>query len=323
MESNHVRIQIRPYQEGDLRRLQGTLAQWIQEAGDCGYYHPGNITHRLYEGFGSGKARHDFVHTGSVHTGSVHTGSVHTGEEAGEIIGFTYSFVFDAAFFAFVAPSYRGSMVERELLHHAIATTARYIANTKRDDQTIITDLYDCDQIRIDLLTQLGFHHYRTWDWITQRNLLAPLPEPTMPHGFTIRTVTLAHAEQLAAIRNSSFDGNWTGEVYRTAVMQGPGYDPQRELVAVAPDGRIAAFTVIHFDELNKVGLFEPVGTHRDFRRLGLARAVLLHGLREMQRRGMVQASVEHTAENAPALALYRGLGFVKKYETLGFQRTL
>lgn len=299
-------IHMKPYQDNDLLRLQATLARWIQAVGDCGYYHPGNITHRIYEGFSGSKPRNELVHLW---------------EEADELIGFTYSFVFDVAFFAFVAPKYRGSAVELELLRSTIATTERFIAETERDDQAVITDVYDCDQVRIDLLTQLGFQHYRTWDWITKRSLADPIPAPTLPDGFTIRSVTAADADQLAAIRNSSFGGNWTGEGYQRQVMQCPDYHPQRELVTVAPNGQVAAFTVIRFDEVNKVGLFEPVGTHSDFRRLGLARAVMLQGLREMQRHGMTTASVEHTAENGPALALYQSLGFVKKYETLGFER--
>jgi mycothiol synthase len=54
--------------------------------------------------------------------------------------------------------------------------------------------------------------------------------------------------------------------------MDRPGYDPERAIVAVAPDGRIAASTMYWTDSRNGLGLFEPVGTHRDFRRRGRAR---------------------------------------------------
>ncbi|MCB0104567.1 MAG: GNAT family N-acetyltransferase [Caldilineaceae bacterium] len=298
------------YRDDDLPRLQDTLAEWIQRAGACGYYHPGNIAHRIYEGFSGRIPRHDLVHLW---------------EEADEIIGFTYSFVFDAAFFAFVAPHHRGSAVELELLRTAMSTTERYMAETNQDEQTefppLITDVYNCDQIRIDLLTQLGFEHYRTWDWITERSLAEPVPEPVLPAGFTVRTATPDDADGLAAIRNNAFGGSWTGAVYHNQVMCSPGYDPAHELIVVAPDGRIAAFTVIRFDDLNKVGLFEPVGTHSEFRRLGLARAMMLYALQAMQHRGLKRAMVEHTADNAPARELYRSLGFHKRFETWGFQR--
>ena len=276
---------------------------WIREAGECGYYHPGNIAHRIYEGFSGSKPPQQLVQLW---------------EEDGGLIGFSYSFVFDVAFFVFTAPQYRGSAVELEMLRTTIATTERYIAETKRDDQTVITDVYNCDQVRMEMLRQLGFAHYRTWDWITKRELRDLIPEPVVPAGFSIRSATFTDAEQLAAIRNSSFGGSWTGDIYHKQVMGSPGYHPEQEIIVVAPDGRVAAFTVIRFDEINQVGLFEPVGTHSDFRRMGLARSLMLHALRRMQAHGMTEASVEHTADNMPARELYRSLGFVKKYETWG-----
>lgn len=301
-----MNVRERPYRDADLPLLQVALAGWIEQAGDCGYYHPGNIAHRIYEGFGGSVPRDQLVHLW---------------EEAGEIVGFTYSFVFECAFFAFVAPQHRGTVVERMILQRVIAHTERLMVETRQPEETAITDVYDCDQARIALLTELGFIHYRTWDWITKRPLATPIPTASIPDGFLIRPAKMDDADDLAAIRNSSFGGNWQGELYRQQVMASPGYRPEREIIAVAPDGRVAAFAVIRFDERNKVGLFEPVGTHGDFRRLGLARAVMLYGLRAMQVHGMIEAAVEHTAENEPARALYQSLGFVKKYETLGLRR--
>lgn len=301
-----TKIQPRAYTDADLPRLQVALATWIQEAGECGYYHPGNIAHRIYEGYTGSRPRQELVQLWL---------------EGADLIGFAYNFVFDAGFLLFTSPRYRGSGVEKAMLQQAYETTRRYVKATRREDQSVITDVYDCDQTRIDLLTDLGFEQYRTWDWITERSLNAPIAEPRLPEGFTIRGATLDDFAQLAVIRNNTFGGDWTPALYRTQVMQSPGYQPENELVVLAPDGRFAAFTVIRLDPLNKVGLFEPVGTHSDFRRLGLARALMTRGLREMQRQGMERAIVEHTAENLPARELYLSLGFVKKYETLGFQR--
>lgn len=59
---------------------------------------------------------------------------------------------------------------------------------------------------------------------------------------------------------------------------------------------------------MNKTGHFEPVGTHRGFRRLGLARAVMLHPMREMRALGMRTVTDLHDAENL-AGKLYEALG--------------
>ena len=51
------------------------------------------------------------------------------------------------------------------------------------------------------------------------------------------------------------------------------------------------------------------------------ARAMMLHALRDMRALGMETATVEHAADNLPALELYRGLGFEKRWETFGYRR--
>jgi ribosomal protein S18 acetylase RimI-like enzyme len=187
--------------------------------------------------------------------------------------------------------------------------------------QQVITDVFSCDEVRRGLLGQLGFVEYRRWDDIVARGLSTVLPEPQIPSGFHIRHATWDDYGQLAAARNDAFGDGWSPVLYRDAVMRKPGYQPEREIVVVAPDGQIAAFTVIWLDELNRVGQFEPVGTRRAFQRRGLARAMMCHGMRELRRLGMAQAMVEHDATNLAARDLYQSLGFHKRYETLGYRR--
>ena len=94
------------------------------------------------------------------------------------------------------------------------------------------------------------------------------------------------------------------------------------------PDGfslaevRTVARATTWLDELNGVGLFEPVETDEGFRRLGLARAVMTEGLHRMRAAGMRTARVEHDVTNAAAAALYESLGFSVAFETVGFRRT-
>ena len=75
------------------------------------------------------------------------------------------------------------------------------------------------------------------------------------------------------------------------------------------------AFAICWMDEVNRVGEFEPVGTHADFRRRGLERAVLLEGMRLMQMRGAATAFVMCDGDSELAARLYESVGFhtVKK----------
>ena len=90
-------------------------------------------------------------------------------------------------------------------------------------------------------------------------------------------------------------------------------------MMVVAPDGRCAAFCLFWLDPVNQVGLFEPVGTHPDFQRQGLGKALLLESLRQMKERGMESAIVLTNEGNTAAIRLYESVGFQATNKMLDF----
>jgi mycothiol synthase len=296
-------LERRAYADADLPRLQDALAAWIAEDGPCGYGHVGDLPHRIYE---------------DLHPYGAPEELVDVWERGGELVGVAIALRFGCAFDVLVAPSLRGTDAELDLLRHACERTAACLA---ADEPFVLSDVYDCDTARSEALTRLGFERFRTWDDVRERACEAPIPAPEAPTGFVVRSAGPADAEQLALSRNSAFGADWTGEAYRAAVMEKPGYDPEREVVVVSADGRVASFTTYWLDERNRVGHLEPVGTHAGFRRRGLARAALLEAVSRTAAAGMRTVTIAHDAENVPALRLYESLGFRKRYETYGFRR--
>jgi mycothiol synthase len=294
-------LRSRPYVDEDLPRLQGALAVWIRQAGACGYCHAAELAHRIYEDLRGRRPVGELVQVW---------------EDGAAIAGVAVNLRFGSAFDVYTSPSRRGTPHEREMVQYAFETTARYLRGAP-----VVTDVFGCDTAKAETLRGLGFAEYRLWDHIRERSLLQPIPDPQWPPGFCVRTATMEDHMQLAAVRNSSFGEDWSGEAYLAEVMLKPGYRPERELIVLSPEGQVVAFTVTWLDGLNRVGHFEPVGTHRNFQRRGLARAMMLHALHELRTLGMESATVEHTADNLAALALYRGLGFEKTYETFGYRR--
>ncbi|NUO99793.1 MAG: GNAT family N-acetyltransferase [Nonomuraea sp.] len=295
-------MRARPFADDDLPRLQAAMAGWIAEAGRCGYDHIGELPHRLYDNLRDRRPAADLVQVW---------------EDGSGVAGVAITLRFGCAFDVFAAPALRGGPGELRMLRAAHRATARLMDPA---EPYVLTDVFDCDTARIVLLEGAGFERFRVWDHVNDRDLREPVPEPRPPAGFLLRGAVPADAQGLAEARNAAFGEDWTGALYRSAMMDKPGYDPSREIVVEAPDGRVAAFAVYWLDPLNRTGHFEPVGTHPAFWRRGLAGAAMLHGLRAMRAAGMTLATVNHDAGNAAARALYRSLGFARRHETYGYR---
>jgi ribosomal protein S18 acetylase RimI-like enzyme len=79
--------------------------------------------------------------------------------------------------------------------------------------------------------------------------------------------------------------------------------------VGVAPNGEIASFCTLWFDDVTQSGYFEPVGTAIEHQRKGLGKAVMSEALRRIQDMGATMAFV--SSYTSPAHELYSSLGFI------------
>jgi len=140
-----------------------------------------------------------------------------------------------------------------------------------------------------------------------------PPVEP--PPGYRLRTV---RPDDLS-VRVELHQVVWapsrvTEDSYRDVQAAWP-YRSELDCVVEAPDGRLAAYCLAWLDEDNRAGELEPVGTHPDFRRLGLGSAVCRFALRRLEEEGATQAMVYAVAddpENPGPKALYESIGFVE-----------
>lgn len=279
----------RPYRDAnDLARLQQYNAAQIAQQ-PRGWLHPGDIPHRLFN-VGRRHKPADLLRLWE--------------DDAGAIIGW-----------ALVIPQQ-----SFEVQSHDAAVIVEALAWVETSQALGSTEIWDDDTFRAALFARHGFAPdpnalpYA----VTLRALDDLPPVPRLPEGFSLRAAAGVHeAAALAAVHAGSFGSQWTPALY-AQVMAAPGYAAEREFIVVAPDGRFAAFAVTWHDTLNKLGYFEPVGTHADFRRLGLARALMIHAMHAMRAAGMTQVSVVHEAaeENPASAALYAGLGFKQQSST-------
>jgi len=102
-----------------------------------------------------------------------------------------------------------------------------------------------------------------------------------------------------------------------------PVYRPDLDLVAVTPEGDLAAYAIVWWDPETRSGEFEPVGADERFRRQGYATAVMREGLRRLQALGAERAVVlsDSTPERAPSNALYRATGFAPAFTFVDWEK--
>jgi GNAT superfamily N-acetyltransferase len=150
-----------------------------------------------------------------------------------------------------------------------------------------------------------------SWSQLNQRDL-ADLAQPSLPDRFRFRTADEAGPQAAVQAHVDAWaPSTYTAEGYE-GVRQTAAYRGDLHVLVEAPDGTMAASTIMWLDEANKTAEFEPVGTHPGYRRLGLGTAMLLHGMhlaREAGARHMTVACLG--AEGHPrARGLYYGVGF-------------
>ena len=133
-----------------------------------------------------------------------------------------------------------------------------------------------------------------------------------LPDGY--RFLTADEAGPRAAVQ-AHVDA-WTPSAYTAEGYQGvrqtATYRSDLHVLVEAPDGTMAASTIMWLDEANRTAEFEPVGTHPGYRRRGLGAAMLRHGMRLAQAAGATHMTVACLgAPGHPAArGLYYGVGF-------------
>jgi mycothiol synthase len=288
-------MRIRTYSgEADLRLLQDFNAAAIAVTDHCGYLHPGDIPHHIYNG--------------NKHYNPVELMTIWEDDQG--VAAWLLADPSHKSFDAQMRPDLRGGALEREVCERAEKRTVELMRRYEIAGDYVVADAFRGDTARIHVLTELGWEPDHETPYVLNRAVIHSMAASALPEGYLFRSARgVSDAAALAEVHNASFGPIWTPALYRK-VMQSPGYAPEREFVIQTPDGTFAAFTIIWFDHRNLTGLFEPVGTHKDYRRRGFGRAIIQYGLRQMADEGMKVATVANFGDNAAARGLYQSCGF-------------
>jgi mycothiol synthase len=174
-----------------------------------------------------------------------------------------------------------------------------------------------------DALIQRGYTQEEYAERMRYRSLDEPILAAHTPTGYTVRSLgdglellercyasgLAFHDDDIHIARDNRDHPQW----YRN-LQTAPLYRRDLDIVAIAPNGSVASFCTIWFDDVTRSAYFEPVATVPAHQRRGLGKAVMCEGLRRLNRMGATKAFVGSYSPEAHAL--YASVGFTE-YELL------
>ncbi|HLO29897.1 MAG TPA: GNAT family N-acetyltransferase [Anaerolineales bacterium] len=238
---------------------------------------------------------------------------IHLWEVDGQIVAMLNPDGNGEAFFQ-VHPSYH----RKEILSEMLDIAEQKLPNQKEvGKRELLAWVNAADVIHKNLLADCGYVRSRFLaEHMRRRFFTTPVPDVIPQGGYTVRP--LGDEDELPARSWLSWkvfhpdepDEKYRGWEWYKNVQRVPIYRRDLDIVAVAPDGELAAFCTVWFDGVTGTAVFEPVGTHPDHQKRGLGKAVMTEGLRRAQKLGATLATV--SSYSPAAHALYESMGFTE-----------
>ena len=202
-----------------------------------------------------------------------------------------------------VAPEFRGHGLGRSLLESALPASGVVRAWSHGDHPAAAA-----------LARSHGFERFREL-WVMRRPMDVPLPTLVVPDGVHLRSYAPSDAAEVVRVNAAAFahhpEQGSMDAANLAERMAEPWFDPAGLLVAPDPDdsGRLLGFhwTKQHSPELGEVYV---VGIDPAAQGQGLGKLLTLAGLYHLADRGVDEVLLYVESDNAPAVAVYSGLGF-------------
>lgn len=165
---------------------------------------------------------------------------------------------------------------------------------------------------RNDRLTARGYTRCEDGNYYNIQYLdMEYIPQLPNRYIFTCATEVKDALSRHIAAYNAFHPGAGSPKVVPDSFLKmekAPLFRPEFEIMTQYQDGALTSFCVVWYDEQTKTGMFEPVATHPNHRKLGLGKAMLIEGLRRLKAIGANRAYVESYGDNRKAF--YNSAGF-------------
>lgn len=223
------------------------------------------------------------------------------------IIGFSVLLPHVPALSFFVRPHLVGTSDERDILRWSMS---RLRELPDKPDAINIYNVPESDLARVALLKSEGFVLWEHHGLLMTRDLSESLDAVDAPKGFTLEWVQDERdiARWVECALGVSPRGYFKVAEY-IALSKTPEYRAILDSVIKNVDGEIVTFSQGWCDPIERSGLIEPVATHPDYQRMGLATATVLRTFYELRECGAEKVELHTRVLNTIAGGLYQRVG--------------
>ena len=264
-------------------------------------------------------------------------------EIAGKVAGFTRVYWEDVTqsgrlyvHESYLTPKWRGMGIENIMLRFNEERLSDIAANHDKGQPNFFQVEAMSTQVdKIRLLLNMGYKAVRYFSEMVRPDL-EDIPQCPLPPGLEIRPAKPDHYRAIWEANNEAMSDHWdhvdySEEDYQFWLEGDEEFQP--ELWKIAWDSQsnqIAGMVLGFIDEKQnekfdrKRGWPEDICVLRQWRRRGLAHALITETLREFKTRGMQEAAMYADTKNpSGAFQLYTNLGFQPRQTKIVFQKPL
>ena len=209
------------------------------------------------------------------------------------------------------------------LLEWSVSQARRVIPKAPAGTRiALISGGSSADKSKLRRLEEYGFNHSRTF-YQMEMALEPTISTPTLPEGIVVRPYLQDQdIEALVHASRDAFHDHYghldqpfeTDVANMRLLMEEADFDPDLWFLAIDTAARdtVAGYCCCYpqYRGDDTVGLIDEVGVCQAYRRQGIGRALLIHSLDALQRRGLKRALLTVDSDNKnQAMTLYESVG--------------
>jgi len=207
-----------------------------------------------------------------------------------------------------------------------IADTLRWVNEVwNKKNETIVVFCFDKDKEKIKAFENDGFVSQGADEYKRIYTINEMDCEYVTPEGYTIGTFfENPNYESRVDLSKNVFNNTKLTKEDIISLHESNDYIKELEMIAFTPDGTYSAYCIgWRYPGSDDTGYIEPVGTHSEHRRKGLAAAVIKECFQRMSKMGIKEVVIATGAKNKVSKYLYDSLNPSKKRTVLKFEKAL